>query len=277
MKLVIVTTDSFYSCLMISALVQRHSAEVAAIVITPSRLKGKGLFGTISHVVKKSGVRSLVHRVVTGLAVNFVACLNRIGLVGHCVTPSMLARRHGIELRFSENCNDQPTLDFLRAKAPDLLLSINVYQRMLAPLLELPTICAVNIHFGLLPKYRGMAPYVWAMANGEKEIGLSVHRMVLAFDEGRLIRQLTMPLRANDSVTMVYLRACVIARELLVEAVNELRADPEAGFPQSGDGSYFSMPDRSCLSRLRANGYSLWRISDLWAFVRPQSFCIDLT
>ena len=268
MRISIITSDSFFSYLLISHLVETQSENVACIIITPSKVKGKGTLGSVIHVFKKTGLSNLVYKIVAGLWVYFAEALHKLGLVHHCITPSNLAKRYGIDLYYSQDCNDETTLDYLRNKNIDVLLSINVYQRMLEPLLSLPKIAAVNNHFGLLPKYRGMAPYIWAMAHGEKEIGLSVHHMVLAFDEGKLIKQEKMPLKPKDSAMGVYIRACLIARKMITDAVTEVTQDPNTGFNQVGEGSYFSMPTRECITNLKKNGYCLWRIGDLLAILR---------
>ena len=218
-----------------------------------------------------------MYKVVAGLWVCFAEVLSKFGLVKHSVVPSNLAKKLNIDLYYSQDCNDQNTLDYLQEKNIDILMSINVYQRMQEPLLNLPKIAAINNHFGLLPKYRGMAPYIWAMANGEKEFGLSVHHAVLGFDEGKLIKQEKMALNPRDSAMGVYIRGCMVARKMITEAVNDLEIDPKAGFAQEGEGSYFSMPTRECINNFFANGYKLWRIKDLLAVLKSSIDGVKLT
>lgn len=268
MRIAIITSDSFFSYLLISDIVSRRSEDIVSIVITPSRVKGKGLGGSIIHVLKKTGWRNLIYKVVAGLFVYFAEALYKIGLVRHCITPSNVANRYNIDLYYTQDCNNNATLDHLRSKDIDILLSINVYQRILEPLLSIPKITAVNNHFGMLPKYRGMAPYIWAMANGEAEIGLSIHHMVLEFDKGKLISQEHMALKPGDSAMGVYLRGCRIARKMISQAVVDLEKNPKAGFDQVGEGSYFSMPTHQCIKALRQRGYCLWKIKDLLFVLR---------
>jgi len=270
MRIAIITSDSFFSYLLISDLVKHRSKDIVSIVITPSRVKGKGIFGTSIHLLKKTGWHNFVYKVVAGLWLYFAEALHKVRLLRHCITPSNVANRYGIDLYCSKDCNDAVTLEYLRSKNIDVLLSINVYQRMLEPLLSMPRIAAINNHFGLLPKYRGMAPYIWAMANGEKEIGLSIHHMVLNFDEGRLIRQTRIPLQPKDSAMGVYLRGCLIARKMISEVLVEVEKDPRSGFDQVGEGSYFSMPTRQCIANLRQRGYCLWKIRDLLSVIRKK-------
>lgn len=263
MNIAIITSDSYFSYLLISDLVKNRKEDISAIVITPNKMKGKGTFGTAIHVLKKTGFRNFVYKVVSYIWFVIAEQLHKIGIIRHCITPSNLAKRFGIDLLRSDNCNDKETIDYLKKIDIDILFSINVYQRMKEDLLSIPKLAAINNHFGLLPKYKGMAPYIWAMANNEKEFGLSVHHMVLEFDEGKLIKQETMPLKSGDSAMWVYLRACGIARKMIAEAAKEIESDPDAGFDQQGEGSYFSMPTRECIKNLRKNGYKLWKVADL--------------
>ncbi len=267
MRIAIITTDSFFSYLLISGIIKVRLNDIVAIIVTPGRVKGKGILGSAFKVYKKTGWRNFCYKIVTGLWVCSAGILFKIGLLHHCVTPSNIARRYGIKLYNSTDCNDELTISYLIKENPDVLLSINVYQRMRGSLLSIPKITSINTHFGLLPKYRGMAPYIWAMANGEKEIGLSVHHMVLQFDEGKIICQERMPLEPDDSALGVYLRGCLLARKMIVDAISKVEQYPGAGFEQKGEASYFSMPSRQCIYDLRRRGYKLWRIKDLIAIL----------
>ena len=48
---------------------------------------------------------------------------------------------------------------------------------------------AVNVHFSLLPKYRGAAPVNWAIVNGEKETGVTTMKMDVGLDTGPMLLQ----------------------------------------------------------------------------------------
>jgi methionyl-tRNA formyltransferase len=61
----------------------------------------------------------------------------------------------------------------------------------------------VGVHYSKLPKYRGSAPVVWAMINGESEVGFSVFRLSAGMDEGPLAAQGTVTVDADDSVADV--------------------------------------------------------------------------
>jgi methionyl-tRNA formyltransferase len=66
----------------------------------------------------------------------------------------------------------------------DFLL-VSAYGKILPDwLLKSPTISPVNIHFSLLPKYRGASPIQTAILNNDKKTGISIMKMIKGMDEG---------------------------------------------------------------------------------------------
>ena len=66
----------------------------------------------------------------------------------------------------------------------DFLL-VSAYGKILPDwLLESPNIAPVNIHFSLLPKYRGASPIQTAILNGDKKTGVSIMQIIKGMDEG---------------------------------------------------------------------------------------------
>jgi UDP-4-amino-4-deoxy-L-arabinose formyltransferase/UDP-glucuronic acid dehydrogenase (UDP-4-keto-hexauronic acid decarboxylating) len=80
--------------------------------------------------------------------------------------------------------------ELLGALAPDLLLSF--YFRSMIPerLLGLARRGGYNLHGSLLPRFRGRAPINWQLVHGERESGLTLHRMVRSADAGDIVGQL---------------------------------------------------------------------------------------
>lgn len=76
----------------------------------------------------------------------------------------------------------------------DILLSINYLYIINLDLIQYPKIIALNIHGSKLPKYRGRAPHIWAIINGENEIGITLHRIDEGCDTGEILIQRIIPL-----------------------------------------------------------------------------------
>ena len=56
----------------------------------------------------------------------------------------------------------------------------------------------LNIHFSLLPKYRGAAPMQWSLIRGEEKTGLSAFWLEEGLDSGPLAHQMTVDIAPND-------------------------------------------------------------------------------
>jgi methionyl-tRNA formyltransferase len=56
-----------------------------------------------------------------------------------------------------------------------------------------------NIHYALLPRYRGMHPIVWSILNGEKYVGYTLHECSILLDEGAIIHQEKIPIKKFSS------------------------------------------------------------------------------
>ena len=65
---------------------------------------------------------------------------------------------------------------------------------------------AYNIHFSLLPKYKGMYTSVWPILNGEACSGVSLHKIDQGIDTGDLIDQITIPILDHDRAIDLYMK-----------------------------------------------------------------------
>jgi methionyl-tRNA formyltransferase len=86
---------------------------------------------------------------------------------------------------------------------PDLIVTMIFPLRIPESVLALPRLGAVNVHPALLPRYRGTDIPRWVMRNGEREWGLTLHRMVAAFDAGPILAQERVAIDDDDTLTTV--------------------------------------------------------------------------
>ena len=104
----------------------------------------------------------------------------------------------------------------VQTAAPDILFSF-YYRRLLDErLLRVAPLGAFNMHGSLLPKYRGRAPTNWAILNGERETGATLHEMVAKPDAGRVVDRERIPILPNDLAHEV-LDKVTVAAEVLLE------------------------------------------------------------
>ncbi len=151
-----------------------------------------------------------------------------------------LARLHGIPVIAPPDANAPEIVQRVRALRPDFLFSF-YYRLMLKPeLLGTAKRGAFNLHGSLLPKYRGRAPLNWAILNGERETGATLHEMVAKPDAGRIVDQQAVPIQPNDIAVEVFHKVTAAAERVLDRALPSLIAGSAVLRPQNlAAGSYF--------------------------------------
>ena len=175
--------------------------------------------------------------------------------------PKQAAREPAVPVLATADLNAARGLAFLRACAPDLLVSAFFDQRLREEALAVPARGCVNIHPSLLPAFRGVDPVLQARIQGASRIGVTVHYMTPELDRGNLIAQHAMSMPAKGSVFALTSELFGRGAELLVDSLAKIgRGDP--GQPQPPGGSYESWPTRSEVRALRAAGDTLIRLAD---------------
>jgi len=78
---------------------------------------------------------------------------------------------------------------------------------------------AINVHFSLLPKYRGAAPVNWAIVNGETVTGVTTMKMDAGLDTGDILRQSTTEIGPEETAIELMDRLSLMGAELLSETL----------------------------------------------------------
>lgn len=179
-----------------------------------------------------------------------------------------LARAHGIPVTMPDDPNGEPFLATLQALSPEVLFSF-YYRSMLSPaVLEVAGGRAYNMHGSLLPRYRGRVPVNWAIINGEKETGATLHEMTARPDAGRIVDQMAVPILPNDLAVDVFRKVTVAAEIVLDRCLPSLMAGTAALTPQDlARGRY-------CGGRKPEDGridwsWSAWQVHNLVRAVAP--------
>jgi methionyl-tRNA formyltransferase len=104
------------------------------------------------------------------------------------------------------------------------------YGRILpANFLNAPRNGCINVHFSLLPKFRGAAPVNWAIVNGEKETGVTTMKVVEELDAGPILLQRATEINEQETAPDVMKRLAEIGAELLSETLKRLDSiEPKA-------------------------------------------------
>ncbi|MEI6092058.1 MAG: methionyl-tRNA formyltransferase [bacterium] len=85
--------------------------------------------------------------------------------------------------------------------------------------LKYPKNGCINVHFSLLPKYRGAAPVARAIMNGEKETGISIMKLVKEMDAGDIIAEKRLPITVDDTTESLTWTLAKDGAQLLIESM----------------------------------------------------------
>ena len=135
-----------------------------------------------------------------------------------------LAQEAGIPVFQPENFREEETIAQLRALKPDVC-AVVAYGRILPKsVLDIPPLGCVNIHASLLPRYRGSAPYQWAVLDGLKETGVTAMYLVREMDAGDIIDVSKTPIGENETAGQLLDRLAVLGAALLSKTLARFAA-----------------------------------------------------
>ena len=152
-----------------------------------------------------------------------------------------VALEHGIPVFQPENFRGEETAGQLRALKPDIC-AVVAYGRILPQrILDVPTFGCINIHASLLPRYRGSAPYQWAVLDGLTETGVSAQHMVLEMDAGDVIDVEKTAIGENETAGELLDRLAVLGADLLSRTLARVKAGGKCiGTPQRPEDVTFA-------------------------------------
>jgi methionyl-tRNA formyltransferase len=122
----------------------------------------------------------------------------------------------------------------------DLLIVFGFSWKLPPPVLAIPRLGAINIHVSMLPRYRGPAPLLWAIRNGDATGGVTVHWMDEGFDTGNIIAQQDGIPLADDITWARYCEVAMPAIHSLLRKSVALAATGYPGQPQNDHASSYA-------------------------------------
>jgi methionyl-tRNA formyltransferase len=131
-----------------------------------------------------------------------------------------------------EDVNAPASLDAIRGRRPDLVVTAAYGQILSAELLTIPRLGGINLHGSILPSYRGAAPVARAIQHGESETGVTVIRMTPRIDAGGIIAVARTAIGRDETAGELEERLARLGAPLIAQAVAGLAAGPVPILPQ---------------------------------------------
>lgn len=162
--------------------------------------------------------------------IGIVCNTNETGQNGWQKSFRFFAKMHGIkeyELEEVYSIDDLVfiSLEFDRIVKPELFKDARLY----------------NIHFSLLPMYKGMYTSALPILNGEKEVGVTFHKIDRGIDTGDIIKQKKFEVASTDTCRDLYLKYIKYGTKLVLECIGDVINDKVVAIPQPVEGAtYYS-------------------------------------
>src|SRR5262249_55223500 len=142
----------------------------------------------------------------------------------------------GLEVLTPAKVRDPEFLDRLREIGPDCC-PVTAYGALLPQsALDIPPHGWVNLHFPVLPAWRGAAPVQHAILHGDDLTGATTFEMVAALDAGRVYGVLPEPIHPTDTTGMLLERLAVCGASLMVATLDGIEDGTLTAIPQPEDG-----------------------------------------
>lgn len=152
-----------------------------------------------------------------------------------------IAIKYKLPLYKEKNINSHSFVEKAKQMSPDLIITVNFNQILKREIISVPSKGCINTHASLLPNiYRGRAPLNWAVINGEKETGVTVHYIDEKIDAGDIILQKKINIDFNDFIGDVLKKAEKIYPIIVNKAVDLIATGNVKPIPQDlSKGSYY--------------------------------------
>lgn len=150
-----------------------------------------------------------------------------------------VAVAHDIPVYQPEKVSDPEFLDTLESLKADLHVVAAYAQKLPNRLLEMAPRGCINVHPSLLPKYRGAAPMMAAILNGDKESGVTIMKMAEKMDAGDILLQEEMPLDPDETNASIERKAADLGAQLLLKTIKGIEDGSIVPIPQNDEDSTY--------------------------------------
>jgi methionyl-tRNA formyltransferase len=149
---------------------------------------------------------------------------------------ALRAAEAGLEILSPRRPREPEFLDRLSAIAPDCCPVVAYGALLPQAALDIPAHGWVNLHFSLLPAWRGAAPVQYAVMHGDDITGATTFEIVAALDAGPVYGVLTEPIRPDDTSGTLLDRLAVAGASLLVATMDGIEDGTLKAMPQPDEG-----------------------------------------
>jgi methionyl-tRNA formyltransferase len=185
----------------------------------------------------------------------------------HWSPVKQFALEHGLAIHQPQKIKNDEAKELFASHSADVAVVVAYGKILPQEFLDAPGHGCVNVHFSLLPKYRGAAPVNWAIVNGETETGVTTMRIVQELDAGPILLQKATQMGEDETALELLKRLADVGADLIGETISNLeqlnpilQIDSEATFApilKREDGLIDWSMDAFSIER-RVRGFQPW-------------------
>ena len=131
------------------------------------------------------------------------------------------AEKNNIPYFQPEKINEE-TIYKLSAISYELSIVVAYGKIMPEEIINIPKLGSINIHYSLLPKYRGASPVESAILNGETETGVTIQKMAYKLDSGPIIAEEKLIILPSEKTSELRSRLIKVGGDLLVKTLPDI-------------------------------------------------------
>jgi len=135
--------------------------------------------------------------------------------------PKLWADSHSVAVIQPEKITEE-ILEQLHETQWDLFVVVAYGKILPQALIDMPRFGTINVHYSLLPQYRGATPVESAILNGDTMTGVSIQQMRYKLDSGPILSEATVAILPTDTTLSLRARLNTVALELLPKTITSL-------------------------------------------------------
>lgn len=151
-----------------------------------------------------------------------------------------VAAELGLEVLQPPSAKEEGLARRLREVSPEVAAVVAYGKILPAPLLEIPRLGFLNLHFSLLPEYRGAAPVQRAVMDGRTTTGVSIMVLTEGMDEGPVLTAQEVEIEPDETAGELGARLAELGGDLLASSLADYRAGAIAPKEQDHDRATYA-------------------------------------
>ena len=185
------------------------------------------------------------------------------------LTVKEIIKKYNIPLHATKDINGEETIKIIRKWKPDLVISLYFNQILKKEVIQIATKATLNMHPGILPKYRGLWADFWKLYTKEKTAGVTIHYINEKIDKGEIIAQIKYPIKREDTKFSLMLKSAQHGSRLLIETIKKFKTERKISpLKIKGKGRYYRLPTREQFEQFYTQGRQLFSPKRFWKTIQ---------